>query len=134
MAATVTNTTLEVQDPKKFAAVHLTNIYVDTAETAAVKIDKSGLIGPDGTEPSKLTIMSIRWAIQGYTYVKVLWDHTTDITALLLTGEGSIDFTDMHINGLQDTGSGETGDLCITTIGTTATSTYDITIVVRKED
>lgn len=134
MAATVTNMTLAHRDPEKYHAVLITNIYVDTAETAVVKIDKSALVGPDGTEPSKINIASIDWSIQGYTYIKVVWDHTSDVIPLLLTGNGSLDFEARGLNCLVDSGTGETGDLCITTVGTTATSTYTMLIVVKKDN
>lgn len=129
MAATITSKVI-LNDTEVYK-VHLTNIYVDTAETAAVKIDLSGLVTELGTAPTSLTILNVQWVIQGYTYVKLLWDHTTDVTALLMTGVGSMDFGSI---GLTDTGTGETGDICITTVGTTATSTYDILLTVRKEN
>lgn len=132
MAATVTSTALQDQEKSLYYTVHLTNLYNDAAETNVVKIDKSALVGPDGTEPTTIRIMSVRWNIQGYTYVKLSWDHDTDITAMLLTGSGYEDFS--PFGGKPDAGTGGTGDLLLTTIGGIATSTYDISITVRMVD
>lgn len=132
MAATVTNSTISLPNDKYFHAVHLTNLYNDAVETNVVKIDKSTLTGPDLTEPSTLSIAYVRWAIQGHTYVKLSWDHDTDVTAMMLSGNGFDDFREF--GGKADTGTGGTGDLLLTTIGGSATATYDITIVVYKVD
>jgi hypothetical protein len=132
MAATVATHTLECQDPKRYCAFHFTNVYVDTAETNVVKIDKSTLTGPDGTEPTTLKIVKAIFNVVGYTSVKVTWDHDTDIFALILAGSGVIDFTEF--GGLKDTGTGGAGDILFTTAGTTATNTYAITLICEKVD
>lgn len=129
MAATVSSITLTPQD-NRYVAVHRTNIYVDTAETAAVLVDKSTLT-LNGAEPGRLVVEKIDYNIQGYTYIKLFFDHDTDITVALLSGKGTLDLA--GLGGLTDTGTGGTGDICIATVGTTATNTYDITIVARKE-
>jgi hypothetical protein len=116
-----------VQNSEDEYVIHLTNISDSTGESAVVKIDKSTLTNINGAEPARINILSIRWAIQGFTYVKLLWDHTTDDVAMLLNGNGYDDFS--AGGGLRDPSSaGGTGDLLLTTVGATATSTYDITI------
>jgi len=133
MAATVATHVHQTQDPKKYYAATFLNIYVDTAETNVVKVDKSTLTGPDGTEPSMLAIEKVQWCIGGYTSVKISFDHTTDVNALVLApGCGSFDFS--AFGGMQITAAGDTGDIMFTTAGTTATNNYCITLTLRKID
>jgi hypothetical protein len=61
--------------------IHLTNISDGTGESAVVKVDKSTLLAIDGAEPASLDIEQVRWCIQGFTSVRLLWDHNTDDTA-----------------------------------------------------
>lgn len=113
-------------------AIHLTNISDGTGETNVVKVDKSGLIGPDGTEPTSLSLVSARWSMQGFTYVTVLWDHTSDVTAMVMSGNGYENFEES--DGKKDSGSGGAGDVLLSTVGAAAGSTYDITLVFAKVD
>jgi hypothetical protein len=115
-------------------AVRLTNISDGTGESAVAKIDKSTLIGPDGTEPSKIVIEEIAWSVQGFTSVRLHWDHTTDDEIAVL-GAGS-DYLDFRsVGGLVDPGStGGTGDVVLTTAGVASGNTYNITLVVRLKD
>lgn len=133
MAATVATHVLQTQKPAKYYAATFLNVYVDAAETNVVKVDKSTLTGPDGTEPTMLAIEKVQWSIGGYTSVKISFDHTTDINALVLApGQGEMDFS--AFGGLQATGSGGAGDILFTTAGTTATNNYQITLLLRKID
>ena len=114
-------------------AVRLTNVSDGTGESAVIKIDKSTLIGPDGTEPSKLVVEEIVWNIQGFTSVRLFWDHTTDDEIDMLSGGGSRDYT--AVGGLRDPGSaGGDGDILLTTAGAVSGATYDISIVLRLKD
>jgi len=115
-------------------AVRLTNVSDGTGESAVVKIDKSTLTGPDGTEPSVLVIEEVEWSIQGFTSVRLLFDHTTDDEAVVLgTGSGYKNYK--NIGGLKDPNStGGTGDLLLTTAGAVTGATYDITVIVRLKD
>ena len=90
MADTVTTQVL--QNTKATYVVHLTNLSDGTGESNVVKIDKSTLLNVTGVEPRRIIINSIRWAIQGMTYVKLTWDHATDVTAMILNGNGFDDF------------------------------------------
>lgn len=114
--------------------IQLQNLSDGTGESAVAKIDKSGLIGPNGSEPGSLVIEECEYAIQGFTSIQFLWDHTTDDEALTLpAGTGFKDFT--AGGGLHDPGSaGGTGDLVLTTNDAAANATYDITLVVRLKD
>lgn len=113
--------------------VRLTGISSDTTDEAdVVKVDKSTLTGPDGTEPGRVVLEKIEWSIQGFTYVLLEWDHTTDITQLVLSGDNYMDFC--SVGGLQATGSGGTGDIILSTSGAGAGDTYTITLYCRLKD
>lgn len=109
-----------------------TNISDGTGETGVVKIDKSTLVGLFGVEPAKLNIEYIQWSIQGFSYVSILWDHTTDDeAAVLAAGNGFRDFREAGV--LVDPGSaGGTGDILFTTGSPAPGATYDIEISVKK--
>lgn len=132
--ADTTDTITIYQTPHKIAR-RLLNIYVDTGNSDTVMFDKSGLTGPNGLEPSKLVIKEVQWSIQGYPYVLIEWDHTTDDEAVVL-GEGSGYFDYSAFGGLVDPASaGGTGDIIFTTGGTPSAGwSYDITLVVEKRD
>lgn len=116
--------------------VHLTNISDGTGESAVVKVDKSTFLARDGAEPASMDIEQIRWNIQGFTSVRLLWDHTTDDVAMLLNGNGYEDFrgdTERAPKGLADPrSSGGTGDILLTTAGAVSGATYDITLWLKK--
>lgn len=115
-------------------AVRLTNISDGTGEAAAVKVDKSTLIGPDGTEPGRLVIEEIQSDIRGFDSVRLHWDHTTDDeVAVLPAGSTYKDYR--PLGGLVDPNStGGTGDIVATTSGAASGNTYDIILVVRLKD
>jgi hypothetical protein len=119
--------------------VHLTNISDGTGESAVIKVDKSAIaVATDGLEPDSLDILEARWNIQGFVSVRILWDHTTDDTALVLNGSGYDDFRGAESysrakKGLADPRSaGDTGDLLLTTAGAVSGATYDITLRLKK--
>jgi len=124
-------TTEYVYNGRKRKVLHLTNIYVDTGESAVVKADISALTFDGGRVPTYTTIDMIDYNIQGYTSVRLYWDHTTDDEiAILPAGNGTIDFN--AVGGKTDPRTtGGTGDIVVTTTGTTAGNTYDITIYFR---
>jgi hypothetical protein len=119
--------TTVIRNDYNFYTVHLTNLSDGTGESAVVKVDKS-TISP---EPTSLALASARWNIQGFTKVQLLWDHTTDVTIMLLSGSGYEDFDTLG-GSKQDVGTGGTGDVLLTTTGTTSGNTYDITLAFRK--
>ena len=135
-----------LSDTAKQTIVHLTCVSDGTGESAVVKVDKSALVpaSPVGTtaatEAVSLEIGAVRWAIQGFTSVKLAWDHTTDDVALVLSGSGYEDFVgpgmergDAVIPLLTDPRSaGGAGDIVLTSVGASATATYDITLWLRK--
>ena len=112
--------------------VRLTNVSDGTGESAVVKVDKSTLTGPDGTEPTKLVVEKIEYATSGMQ-VRLFWDHTTDDEIAILDGHGCMDWS--AVGGLVDPASaGETGDIVLTTSGHTSGDTYTITLYLRLKD
>lgn len=138
MADAVTKVTMA--DSGTHYVIHMTNISDGTGESAVIKADKSAIAAAkDGAEAASLDIEQVRWAIQGFTSVRLLWDHTTDDVALALTGNGYDDFRGETGMGGYNTGSlkdprssGGTGDVLLTTAGAVSGATYDITLWLRK--
>lgn len=112
---------------------HLTNVSDGTGESAVIKVDKSTLVGPQLAEPSSLALEWIRWSIQGFSSVRLFWDHTTDDEMMVLAaGNGYEDFRPS--GRLQDPATaGDTGDVLLTTAGAVSGATYDITAAFRKK-
>ena len=121
---------------KRHYHVRLVNHSDGTGESAVVKIDKSTLTGPDGTEPGRIVIEEVTYSVNGFEGVKLLWDHNTDDEALMLSGSGYYDFRPSA--GLIDPAStGGTGDLLLTTVSTgagAAGDSYDIYLICRLKD
>jgi hypothetical protein len=118
----------------KLYVVRLTNLSDGTGESAVIKVDISTLTGPDRVNaPSKMKVREINYNINGFTYVRLLWDATTDDEiAHLPTGSGYIDLT--GVGGSVDPKStGATGDILLTTGGAASGATYDITLVLEKK-
>lgn len=113
--------------------LRLTNVSDATGEAAVVKADISTYIGLNGKAPTRTVIEEIEWAIQGFTSVRLFWDHDTDDEIAVLTGVGSVNWRDA--GGLLDPASaGGTGDIVLTTAGALSGATYDISITFRLKD
>ena len=131
MADTV-NSTVIIDGDRNYV-IHMDNVSDGTGESAVTKIDISTLTLSDGTVPSMLKLMEVQYAIQGFTYVQLLWDATTDDEIVTLpTGSGVISFD--GIGGKADPQStGTTGDVMLTTAGAASGASYDITAVFKKK-
>lgn len=128
MADTVDTITI-FSSPHKLVR-RFTNVSDASGESAVVKVDKSALTGPEGIEPRKLVVLSLRWAIQGFTSVRLFFDHTTDDEIVVLSGNGYEDYG--RFGGLVDPATaGGTGDILLTTAGAASGATYDITLEVE---
>ena len=134
-------TTNVVLNSKTHYIVHLTNISDGTGESTVTKVDKSTLVDMNGVEPASLDIEQVEWNIQGFTSVRILWDHTTDDVGLVLCASGYKDFGYLghtaigvrETSGLKDPRSaGGPGDILLTTNGGSSGATYDITLWLRK--
>ena len=131
MADTVTNQSKpSLSDPNRYVA-HLTGISDGTGESNVVKVDRSTLL-LNGVAPTKINIASCRWNTQGFSYIKLSWDHTADDTAMVLTGNGydnQVEFGSLRDpNTSADTVTAAIGDLLLTSVGAAAGASYDITI------
>lgn len=125
-------TTIVTNNGAKNYIARFTNISDGTGESAVIKIDKSTLVNEMGFEPAKLAIAEASWSIQGFSSVRILWDHTADDTGLVLSaGNGYRSYQDKGY--LNDPGTaGGTGDILFTTAGALSGATYDINLTVVK--
>lgn len=114
--------------------VKITNVSDGTGESDVIKVDKSTLTGPQpGVEPGALAVDWIEYSIQGFSSVRLEWDHNTDdVLALLAAGNGFLDWKSQGRNQDPKT-TGGTGDVLVTTAGAVSGATYDITICFRKK-
>lgn len=113
--------------------LHLTNESDGTGESAVTKLDISTLTGPTGAAPSSVTLLEARWSVQGFSYVVLEWDATTNDEMLVCSGNDYASFE--AAGGKADPGStGSTGDVVLTTDGGADGSSYDITLVFRLEE
>ena len=115
--------------------IHLTNESDGTGESGVTKLDISGLIGPDGTAPTSVSLIEASWDVQSTNggYVVLEWDHTTDDEMLVLGGSGAVSFE--KLGGLHDPKStGGTGDVLLTTDSFVDGDSYDITLVFKLKD
>lgn len=126
--------TIVVHKGTRIYAQRLTNISDGTGESGVIKLDISTLTGPNGRAPTYVKLREVSWSIQGFTSVRLYWDHSTDDEIVVLgTGYGYMNFTD--IGGLVDPRTtGGTGDVLLTTAGTTSGNTYTITLVWELKD
>jgi len=129
--ADAVNTQVVFRGTKRFI-VTLTSVSDGTGETAVVKVDKSTLIGPDGTEPSRIVVEKIEYAMDGMA-CRLYWDHDADDEIAMLSGAGYFDWTEG--GGLCDPASaGGTGDIILTTFSHALGDSYTITLFLRLKD
>ena len=130
MADAVTSTIVE-DGPNK-ATFYLTNTSDGTGEAAVTKIDVSALAKlQDGTSCTGVRIQKITFTNVGMS-VKLLWDASTDVLCLHLPADyaDTLDFGD---GGLKNnSGSGKTGDIMLTTVGHSSGDAYTVTLTMTK--
>lgn len=113
-------------DGARNAVMKFTNLSDGTGESAVVKVDVSALQGA----PSKVDIQKVHYNVNGMV-VTMLWDATTDVRILELSGYGCFDFRDF--GGLtNNAGAGVTGDISFTTTGATSGDSYSIVLEMTK--
>ena len=140
MADTVTTRVL-LDSPQQYI-VRLMSLSDGTGESAVSKVAKASIgLAADGAAADSLEIESVRWNIQGFACVTLLWDHTTDDVAYRLCGSGYDEPGQLAglVRNMTTTpgatdprSSGGTGDILLTTTGAAANASYDITLVLRK--
>jgi len=118
MADAVSTTTVFSGSKRKVLA--FTNVSDGTGESAVLKIDISALTGA----PTAVRIQKLWYSVSGMA-LRILFDHNTDDTILVLGGNGFLDFTAM--GNLPDPASaGGTGDILFTTIAQVANDSYSV--------
>lgn len=119
-------TTQTIIDGARNAVVKLTNLSDGTGEGAVKKVDASDLSG----SPATVKIRRVHYNVSGMS-VTLLWDATSDVTALILQGDGCMDFS--AFGGLPNNGGdGATGDILLTTSGHTSGDSYSIVLELEK--
>lgn len=83
----------------------------------------------NGVVASRSSVKEIQWSIQGFSSVRLFWDHATNATlAVLAQGNGYAEFGALGMLSDPLVGDG-TGDILLTSSGALAGATYDITLV-----
>jgi hypothetical protein len=130
MADTVTTQTIADTSGVKFVA-KLTNFSDGTGETLVKKVDASELtfMSEDGNR----TIARVYYSVNvsdSKSGVELLWDGTTNATALFLSGNGFMDFrTDG--NSIPNSAGTPTGDVLLSTKSFASGDNYTIIIEFR---
>lgn len=108
-------------------AARFTGISDGTGETNVIKIDISALPGA----PTYTAIEEISWDVQGWSAVKISWDHNTDDTAEVVSGRGARSYKELGYL-FDPQSAGGTGDILFSTLGTpTSGFSYDIALVIQ---
>lgn len=131
MADTVTSPT--AFDGKRRKTIRLTSISDSTGESGVVKVDRSAFTDSNGDTPNTIHVLSLRWNIQGFSYVKLAWHHNAgDQTIAVLSSNGYDNWE--FFGGLKDptttNADAADGDIQLTTSGAATGASYDITIEV----
>lgn len=128
MADTV-NSNVIVSNSQRYH-IQITNESDGTGESAVVKIDKSTLTTRDGVEPKALDLLWIDFQVNGFNYIVLEWDHTTNDEISVLAGNGHRDYK--ISGGIRDPiSAGATGDVVLTTDGPINGASYDIEMMFK---
>lgn len=126
--ANIDNVKVLYDGPREMQLV-FNHLYVDTALDNIVLVDKdlaahtaSNAIPAAGSAHTgqrdgavvDLGLVSVQWSVNGFDALQLEFDHTTDGPFLSFVGEGFMDFP----GGLRDWGTGGTGDMILTAMGT----------------
>lgn len=100
-------------------------------ETNVRKIVLADMAKQDGTAPSKMVVDKIEYDCSGFSNIKLLWERDLDVVIARFPGssDGVLDYT--KEGGRADDGTGETGDLMLTTLGGDTNDSYSIRIEFR---
>lgn len=114
--------------------VLLTNISDGTGESAVTKVDRSALVGQNGTVPTYIVIEKIEYMCDGMQ-VRLHWNHTTDDIIAVLAGSGFFDWTETGgAKAPQAPVAASDGDIVLTTNAHTSGDAYTITLYLRLKD
>ena len=122
-----------IQDGPRNAVLKFTNVSDGTGQAAAVLVDVSSLSSDPLTKQvcNGVTLQSISYSNVGMG-VELLWDATTNVPLLnlLQNWADQADFSDYGIPN--NSGTGRTGDILVTTTGATAGDTYFLLLTLTK--
>ena len=122
-----------IQDGPRSAILKFTNISDGTGQAAAVLVDVSSLSSDPLTNQvcNGVTLQSISYSNVGMG-VELLWDANANVPLLNLLQNWSdqLDFSDYGIPN--NSGTGRTGDILITTTGATAGDAYFLLLTLTK--
>ena len=130
MADTVTTQTIADTSGVKFT-VKMTNQSDGTGETLVKKVDASELtfMTEDGNRKISKVWYTVNTA-NGKSAVELLWDGTTNATALLLSGNGHIDLRPSG-NEIPNNAGTPTGDILLSTKNFADGDNYTIIVEFR---
>lgn len=130
MADTVTTQTIADTSGVKFVA-KLTNLSDGTGETLVKKVDASELtfMTEDGNRKISKIWFSVNTA-NAKSSVEILWDGTTNSTAMFLNGSGHFDFRPSGDEIPNNAGT-PTGDVLISTNNFASGDNYTIIVEFR---
>ena len=130
MADTVTTQTIADTSGVKFVA-KLTNLSDGTGETLVKKVDASELtfMTEDGNRKISKIWFSVNTA-NSKSSVEILWDGTTNSTAMFLNGSGHFDFRPSGDEIPNNAGT-PTGDVLISTNNFASGDNYTIIVEFR---
>ena len=132
MADVVTSQT--IQDGARNVVMSFTNVSDGSGEAAVKKVDVSALESDpvSGNACSTVAIQSVWFSTLGIS-VKLLWDASTDVLALHLPADYSDTLDFSEFSGLNNnSGSGVTGDIMLTTVGHSSGDAYTVVLKMVK--
>jgi len=122
-----------IRDGPRSAILKFTNISDGTGQAAAVLVDVSSLSSDPLTNQvcNGVTLQSISYSNVGMG-VNLLWDANANVPLinLLQNWSDQLDFSDYGIPN--NSGTGRTGDILITTTGATAGDAYFLLLTLTK--
>ena len=122
-----------ISDTAQTITAHMTCISDGTGETAVQKIARASYV-IEGRTIQKFALVSVRWAVQGFQSVRLLYKHTADDVCFVCSGNGYEEFADgwADPNTSGDAVTSTIGDVILTSVGAVSGATYDITATYRK--
>jgi hypothetical protein len=129
MADTVSSVT--IIDGRRNVIVKCLGSSDGTGESDAIKIDLSALSTNTTRrgDPTAVMVQWIEYDVQGYNSITLKYDRGTDVVIAHLKGAGVFEVP----SGAEDTGTGGTGDVTLTTNGAVSGASYSLVIGAIKK-
>ena len=125
MANAFTSQTL--QDGVSRVVMLFTGTLDTSNESATAKVDVSALT----PAVTRVKVDKVHYSVSDGLTLQILWDATTDVRFLALSGGGTLDatcFGGLHNNA----GDGITGDIMFSTLGWSGTMSYTVVLEMTK--